>query len=160
MKWAMTGALLCLVICGLAMQCAAGDRQDNKPLAVGKGGLKIDAAIGTGDKRHNYKVTLVGKQYELELRMKAYRVTLDADKKYFMTVEAEDEVFDPLLVVLDEVGKILAYDDDDGVMADGDGKYDCKLNFTSKRAGSYSIHVAGMRDTIGAYRLKIIEAKK
>src|SRR5262249_49504930 len=101
---------------------------------------------------HAYKLNLDGNKLDLKLRMQAYQVKLEEGTKYVMTADAGDEIFDPLLVVLDGAGNILAYDDDSG------GKLNSKLFFTPKRSGAYGIHVAGIRDTVGPYTLKISEA--
>src|SRR5262249_39085342 len=146
-------ALALLAICGLVLGIAAlgsaagGDKKDEKIHTVGKDGLKIDSKLTEDDVRHNYKVTLEGQDLDFDLRHKHYKVKLDGGKKYVMYVNAGDDEFDPLLVVLDSAGKILVYDDDGGA---GEGKaLDSKLDYTPKEGGTFTIHVAGMRDTTG-----------
>src|SRR5262245_58876984 len=163
MKRVMTVVAL-LAICGLlfginALGTAAGggDKKDDKVHTVGQDGLKIDSKLTEDDVRHNYKVTLEGQDLDFDLRHKNYKVKLDGGKKYVMTVRAGDDEHDPLLVVLDSAGKIRVYDDDSG--ADDGKRLDSKLDFTPKDAGTFTIHVAGMRDTVGPYTLKIITAK-
>jgi hypothetical protein len=133
---------------------AAESSDDGKGevLTVGKGGLKVEAKLAVDDKRHDYHVFLEGMDLNLNMRMKTYRVRLDKGK-HVLNVDAGDEEFDPLLAVFDETGKMIAYDDDGG------GKYDSRLELNSKRGGIYTIHVAGMRDTMGPYTLRI-NAKK
>lgn len=118
---------------------------------VNNGGLKIAAKLTKDDKRQEYKLNLEGKNLKLKLRMKLYQVKLEEGTKYTMTVDAGDDTFDPVLVVLDDAGHILAYDDDSG------GKLNSKLLFTPKKSGTFMIHVAGVGDTLGPYTLKIAE---
>src|SRR5262249_35665079 len=126
--------------------------QGDKVHMVDNGGLKIAAKLTKDDKRQEYQLNLEGKDLKLKLRMKPYLVKLAEGTKYTMTVDAGDETFDPLLVVLDEAGHILAYDDDSG------GKLNSKLFFTPKNSGTFMIHVAGVGDTLGPYTLKIAES--
>src|SRR5262249_20492515 len=93
-------------------RATAGDKKADKVHMVGKDGLKIDSKITDDDKQFTYKVTLEGMDLELMLRHKSYKVKLDGGTKYKMTISAGDDEFDPLLVVFDDAGKILAYDDD------------------------------------------------
>lgn len=120
--------------------------------SVGKDGLKLEDKLADGDARHNYNVTLQGMALNLNLRMKTYQVRLGAGK-HVMEVKAGDEEFDPLLVVFDKSGEMLAYDDDSG------GALDSLLEFDAGRGGVFTIHVAGMRDTLGPYTLKITSKK-
>ncbi|MBI3410998.1 MAG: hypothetical protein HY040_21915 [Planctomycetes bacterium] len=116
--------------------------------AVSKDGLKLEDKLADGDTRHNYNVNLQGMALNMNLRMKTYQVRLGAGK-HLIEVKAGDEVFDPLLVVYDKSGEMLAYDDDSG------GALDSMLEFDAGRGGVFTIHVAGMRDTLGPYTLKI-----
>ncbi|MBI3411873.1 MAG: hypothetical protein HY040_26375 [Planctomycetes bacterium] len=162
MKRVMTSLAL-LAVCAFVLggAIAGGDKKEEKTHTVGKDGLKIESKLTEDEKRFEYKIVLEGNELDesqRNMRHKSYKVKLDGGTKYIMTVSAGDDEFDSLLVVLDGTGKILVYDDDGGA---GEGKqWDSKLDFTPKDGGTFTIHVAGMRDTVGPYTLKIAAAKK
>ncbi len=153
MKRAIVMVPALLAMLGLLLGSAFAGEEGKKVLSVGKDGLKVEGKIAENEKRYEYKITLEGKDLELKLRAIRYQVKLEADMKYTLTIDTTDADFDPLLVVQDDKGKILAYDDDSG------GNFNSKLEFTPKASGVFTIHAAGLRDTLGPYTLRIVAAK-
>ena len=146
-------ALLVMTACGLSLGgLAAGEKDKDKVHTVGKQGLTIESKIAENDKSYDYKLNFDGMDVELKLRAKRYLVKLDAGAKYTMTMDTKDMEFDPLLVVQDNAGKILAFDDDSG------GKLNAKLEFSPAKSGTFTINAAALRDTLGPYTLKIVAA--
>ena len=146
-------ALLVMTASGLCLGgLAAGEKQKDKVHSVGKEGLTIEGKIAENDKSYDFKLNFDGMDVDLKLRAKRYLVKLEAGAKYTMTMDTKDQEFDPLLVVQDDAGKILAFDDDSG------GQLNSKLDFTPAKSGTFTISAAGLRDTQGPYTLKIVAA--
>ena len=147
--------LLVVAGCGLGLRgLPAGEKDKDKIHTVGKDGLTIESKIEEKDKSYDFKLNFDGMEVDLKLRAKRYLVKLETGVKYTMTMDTKDSEFDPLLVVQDDAGKILAFDDDSG------GNLNSKLDFTPAKSGTFTISAAGLRDTLGPYTLKIVGAGK
>src|SRR5262249_31561083 len=91
---------------------AGGDDPKDKVQTVGKGGLKIGAKITDNDKKFDFTIDLGGKEFQLPMQAKPYSVKLEANKRYTITLDTDDDDLDPFLVVQDAGGKTVAFDDD------------------------------------------------
>src|SRR5262245_18893710 len=130
---------------------AGGDDPKDKVQTVGKGGLKIGAKITDNDKKFDFTIDLGGKEFQLPMQAKPYSVKLEANKRYVMTLDTDDDDLDPFLVVQDAGGKTVAFDDDSG------GKLNSKLTYSPKKDGTFKVYAAALKGT-GAFTLKITEA--
>ncbi len=83
------------------------------------------------------------------LPAKVFEVPLQAGRTYQFAMESKD--LDSLLVLQDQTGKELAFDDDSG------GNLNAFLIYTAAKDDTYKIYTASL-DKAGAFRLTIVEA--
>jgi hypothetical protein len=112
-----------------------GAGKTGKVHIVGKGGLKLQGAVEETDK----KVKVVVGEKMGDLPAKLYLVKLEAGTKYRLEMRSPE--IDSFLVVQDQDGKQLAFDDDTGV---GENKLDAQLDFTPPKTGTYKIYAAAL----------------
>jgi hypothetical protein len=129
---------------GVVLACLAGRAyaQDGKVQTVGKEGLKSEGTVEGADDR----VTVVLGDNKLRLPAKRYQLKLTGGTKYRLEMMSDD--FDSFLVVQDDGGKQLAFDDDSG------GNLNAKLDFTPPADGTYKVFAASLRGT-GKYTLTV-----
>src|SRR5437660_1807105 len=105
---------------GVALACLAGRAyaQEGKAQTVGADGLKIEGTVeGTDD-----RVTVVAGDNKVRLPAKRYQLKMTGGTKYRLDMVSDD--LDSFLVVQDQGGKQLAFDDDSG------GNLNARLDFT------------------------------
>jgi hypothetical protein len=117
------------------------------------GPVRIEGTITKADTHVKFKL---GPKDE-ELRAKPYDVKFRAGRRYTITMNDVDPSknrgnfkFDPILIVQDATGKILAQDDNSG------GKLNAKLVFTAPKDGIYRVYAAALSGT-GSFILQISE---
>jgi hypothetical protein len=115
---------------------------------VGQDGLTITADLSEADKR----VEVAVGDNRARLPSKMYLVELMAGAKY--RLEMVSKTLDSFLIVQDQDGKQLAFDDDSG---GGANKLDARLDFTPPKTGTYKIFTASnAKDTrAGKFTLTI-----
>jgi hypothetical protein len=104
-----------------------------KAHTVGPDGLKLTGELSDEDKR----VEVVAGNQRVRLPAKMHLVQLMAGAKY--RLEMVSPTLDSFLVVQDQGGKQLAFDDDSGGGANG---LDAKLDFTPPQNGTYKVFAA------------------
>ena len=102
----LASGVMALAILGGQSLCAG-----EKAHTVGKEGLKVDGKIEEADAKHKFVPTPF-KDSDVELPGKMHLVKVLAGKKYKVTMDSKD--LDSVLVVKDEAGKQVAWDDDSG----------------------------------------------
>jgi hypothetical protein len=129
----------------------AASGEKDKVHTVGKEGLKVDGKVTTDDPRVTFKLEFEGKELDLPMHSKLYRVKLQAGKQYTITLDAAQKTWDPFLVIQNPDGKTVAFDDDGGEGLNS------RLSYKPTKEGDYKVYAAALRGT-GAYTLKITEA--
>jgi hypothetical protein len=119
---------------------------------VGPGGLRIEGEIKPGDLSVFFKLSHEGKPLERDMVCKQYQVELTTGKRYTVAMDAARQGLDPYLVVKDEHGNVLAFDDDSG------GNLNALLSFDPPRKGVYKIYAAALNGA-GRYVLRITEGE-
>ncbi len=108
-----------------------GNEEAGRP--VGKEGLKITGELSEADKR----VTVEGNGKTARLPAKEYAVRLTGGGKY--RLEMRSPTLDSFLIIQDQGGKLLAFDDDSGGGTNG---LDAQLDFTAPTSGTYKVFAA------------------
>lgn len=121
----------------------------DKGQAVPKEGLNITGTIGTDDPKVKVDLPPVDSK-GLELPAKTYTVQFQPGKRYRLDLVSKDKELDPFLVLQDQAGKQLAYDDDGG------GFPNAALGYDSLKGGTFKVVAAAFRKT-GAFSLTIKE---
>ena len=153
MKRIVATALVVTLSLSFAWRASAGeDEPKDKVQTIGKNGLKISGKVTDDDKKFDFELNFQGKDFTLPMQAKSYSVKLEAGKKYTITMDTDDDDFDPFLVLKDAGGKTVGFDDD------GNGKLNAKLIFDCNKAGTYKLFAAALKGT-GAYTLKVTEGK-
>src|SRR5262245_5792535 len=95
---------------------------ETKVLEVGKG-LKIEGKITNKDSSQIYEFDRGGRELRLKMRAKEYAVQLEAGTKYTISMDTDDQDFDPFLIVKNPLDRVVDFDDDSG------GFLNAKLTF-------------------------------
>jgi hypothetical protein len=98
----------------------------------------------------------VGKEVEGKLsdavKTIVYKIRLEKDKEYVIDMTSTNAKVDPLLILKDAKGKVLAEDDDGG------GFPNARIQFTAPATELYFIHATSfMQAADGEYALKVRE---
>ena len=124
----------------LANPVLAGD----KVHAVGPDGLTIKGEVK--DSSPKVKVTVPGGG-EVDILAEPHSVKLEEGKNYVVTLNSDS--IDSFLIVQDDGGKQIAFDDDSG------GQLNSRLNLTVSKTGTYKVHAGSLGDRPGAFVLAI-----
>ncbi len=106
--------------------------------------LKVQGTITEKDD----KVRIADGKQAFALPAKVHEVKLQAGKKYAITMVSGE--LDAFLVVHDQAGKQLAFDDD------GAGNLNARLDFTPPRDDVYKVYTASLKGT-GGFTLAIVD---
>jgi primary-amine oxidase len=120
---------------------------------VGKQGLRIDGQIAKTDPRVRFKLKHEGKGFELGMHCKMFEVQLSPRKRYTITLNAAQKGLDPYLVVHDDQGRLLGFDDDSG------GHLNSRLVLEVSREGRYKVYAASLNNVAGKFTLTIAESQ-
>lgn len=132
--------ILTLTISWLGQSTAWGQQYE-----VPKAGLKIDGEITDSDPK------LKSKQVLREMHGKTYVVSLVAGTRYAITLDKVKDGLDPFLILQDDQGNMLAFDDDGG------GMLNSKLFYTIAKTSDYKVTAAAFGGN-GPFVLRIVEA--
>lgn len=121
----------------------------DKGQTVPKEGLNITGNIANEDPKVKVDLPPEGSK-GLEIPAKTYVVLLQPGKRYRIDLVSKDKELDPFLVLQDQGGKQLAYDDDGG------GFPNAAIIFDSLQGGTYKVVAAAFRKT-GAFSLTVKE---
>jgi CHAT domain-containing protein/tetratricopeptide (TPR) repeat protein len=143
-----TIAILFAVIFGANTTAVAGQdpapQAEKDPIyAVDKQDLILKGRIAADDP----KVKYVGGETSGKLPSKRFQVTLEAGKRYEVSMSSPD--FDSFLVAQDAAGKQLALDDDNG------GGLDALVVLHVDAQGRYQIYAASLHQGTGSFTLRI-----
>jgi hypothetical protein len=130
------------------VETGAGAKEEMQVYTLGKDGLKIEGKIDAGDGKVSF-MPVEGKEFQLPGKL--FLVKLPANKKFTVSMDSND--LDSVLVVKDEAGKQLAWDDDSG------GGLNSLLTFETKKEGTYKIYALSLKGT-GDFTLQVKEATR
>jgi hypothetical protein len=140
----------------MMLSAAARAQEEKKPaeLVVGKDGLRLDGKVAKEDKQREYRFDVDGVPQRFKGRGQSHAVKLEADHRYTISADVArgEGNLDPVLIVHDPTGQAVAFDDDSG------GGLNARLEFQPRRTAVFDIHVAGLEDTVGAYKLTIVSS--
>jgi hypothetical protein len=141
----------------MALAAGRAAAQD-KVHSVGKDGLKIEGSVEADDPKVKISINPNAK-LTIDLRAKTFLVKLSGGKSY--QIDMVSDVIDSFLVVQDDKGMQLAFDDDSG------GALNARLRLTPPKEGIYKVFAASLKGagkftlTIGAAQpLKTYEVGK
>ena len=142
----MNRTLGCCVVWGLVFALGAGRAAaQDKVHSVGKSGLKIEGSVEADDTK--VKILLNPKaKLGIDLPAKTYLVKLSAGQSY--QIDMVSDAIDSFLVIQDEKGMQLAFDDDSG------GALNARLRLTPLKDGTYKVFAASLKGT-GKFTLTI-----
>ncbi len=139
-----------IVILAVPLVLALGrSLAQDKGQAIPKEGLNITGTIANEDAKIKVDMPPEGSK-GLEIPAKTYTVIFQAGKRYRIDLVTKDKDLDPLLVLQDQGGKQLVYDDDSG------GFPNAALTFDALQGGTYKVAAAAFRKT-GAFALTVKE---
>jgi len=146
----MTRTLGCCVVWGLVFNLSVGRAAaQDKVHSVGKDGLKIEGKVEADDAKVKISINPNAK-VTIDLPAKMYRIKLNGGKSYQLDM-VSDEI-DSFLVVQDDKGMQLAFDDDSG------GALNARLRLTPPKDGTYKVFAASLKGA-GPFTLTIGAAK-
>lgn len=138
------------VVCGLVVALTGRALGQDKLHDVGKGGLKIEGRVDGTDPKVKIRRDDLDFKFDSDLPGKTYQVKMAAGQSY--RIDMISDHIDSFLVIQDDKGTQLAFDDDSG------GNLNARLYFTPPKGGNYKISAASQKRT-GKFTLIIAHAK-
>ncbi len=136
----------------LSMEAAADEPPKNNVHAIGPKGWQTDGAINTTDPLTKFKLNQDGTAIIQQMRNKMFEVKLIGGRRYTINMDSIKPGLDSYLVLQDEQGRFVAFDDDGG------GKLNARIIFDASKKGTYKIYAAALNGT-GAFKLKVAESE-
>jgi serine protease Do len=124
------------MVWGMVLVLASRATAQDKVYSVGKNGLRIEGIVAAGDPK--VKIFLnPNSKLGVDLPAKSYLIKLSGGKIYQIDMTSEE--IGPFLVVQDEKGLQLAFDDDSG------GDLNARLLLTLPKNGTYKVFAASLK---------------